>query len=186
MALGYSGMSSVMDDDQYGMGQVPLSYGLQGFGAAPPASATLAPTVPVPPGVGMTMAPPGGGIQSGMFNMPPGAPQTMNPTQAANLAQWQDRTQIGKMFNNQDGTFNWGAVGSAAQAIGGLGQLYLGFQANKQAKEQFQYMKSVTERNMSNQIKDFNKAVEDQARTRGVQNNADPSVAKEYVKKHSL
>ena len=178
MGLGFGSVPSVFSQPQYGadMGQTPLSYGMGGFG-------TTAPTAVAPPPVAPVMAPkPPMGVTP--MGTPMGPP---SPTGAqTGMQDWSNRTQVGQMFHNQDGTFNWGAVGSAAQAIGGLGQLYLGFQANKQAQEEFQYMKGITDKNMANQIKDFNKAVEDQSYARAAQNNSASGTAEAYIEKHRL
>lgn len=181
MALSFGKGPSVFGsgNDDIGLGQAPLSYGINGFSSAPP---TLAPPAVPQPGMGVgTMG--GSGMGGGLIGPTMPKPGT---APSAGMRAWTDRTQIGQMFHNQDGTFNWGAVGSAAQAVGGLGQLYLGFQANKQAQEEFQYMKGITDKNMANQIKDFNKAVEDQSYSRAAQNNAAAGTAEAYIDKHKL
>lgn len=71
-------------------------------------------------------------------------------------------------------------------AIGSLANIYGGFQANKLAKDQLNFAKSVTNTNLNNQIKSYNTALEDRARSRAVAENRDQSTADAYIAANKL
>lgn len=71
-------------------------------------------------------------------------------------------------------------------ALGSLSNLYSGFQANKLAKDQLSFTKSITNTNLNNQIKSYNTALEDRARSRAVAENRDQASADEYIEKNKL
>lgn len=102
------------------------------------------------------------------------------------LDMWKDRNGLGKMFWNQDGTFDWGAAGTATKALGGLGQLYLGFQANKTANDALDFKKKSYETNLANQISSYNLALTDRATARSVQNETGQAAADKFIDKHKL
>ena len=71
-------------------------------------------------------------------------------------------------------------------ALGSLANIYSGFQANKLAKDQLNFTKSVTNTNLNNQIKSYNTALEDRARSRAVAENRDQSTADAYIAANKL
>lgn len=71
-------------------------------------------------------------------------------------------------------------------ALGSLANIYGGFQANKLAKDQLSFTKSVTNTNLNNQIKSYNTQLEDRARSRAVAENRDSASADEYIEKNKL
>lgn len=71
-------------------------------------------------------------------------------------------------------------------ALGSLANIYGGFQANKLAKDQLNFTKSVTNTNLNNQIKSYNTALEDRARSRATAENRSQSSADEYIEKNKL
>lgn len=71
-------------------------------------------------------------------------------------------------------------------AIGSLANIYGGFQANKLAKDQLNFTKSVTNTNLNNQIKSYNTALEDRARSRATAENRDQSTADAYIAANKL
>ena len=71
-------------------------------------------------------------------------------------------------------------------ALGSLANIYSGFQANKLAKDQLNFAKSVTNTNLNNQIKSYNTALEDRARSRAVAENRDQSTADAYIAANKL
>lgn len=71
-------------------------------------------------------------------------------------------------------------------ALGSLANIYGGFQANKLAKDQLNFTKSVTNTNLNNQIKSYNTALEDRARSRATAENRDQSSADAYIAENKL
>lgn len=71
-------------------------------------------------------------------------------------------------------------------ALGSLANIYGGFQANKLAKDQLNFTKSVTNTNLNNQIKSYNTALEDRARSRATAENRDQSSADAYISANKL
>lgn len=71
-------------------------------------------------------------------------------------------------------------------AVNSLANIYGGFQANKLAKDQLSFTKSVTNTNLNNQIKSYNTALEDRARSRAVAENRDQSSADAYIEANKL
>ena len=67
-----------------------------------------------------------------------------------------------------------------------LGNLYGAFQANKLAKDNFNFTKDVTNTNLNNQIKSYNMTLEDRARSRAVQEGRDQASADAYIDKNRL
>lgn len=71
-------------------------------------------------------------------------------------------------------------------AIGSLANIYGGFQANKLAKDQLSFAKDVTNTNLNNQIKSYNTALEDRARSRATAENRDQASADAYIEANRL
>lgn len=71
-------------------------------------------------------------------------------------------------------------------ALGSLANIYSGFQADKLAKDQLNFANSVTNTNLNNQIKSYNTALEDRARSRAVAENRDQSSADAYIAANKL
>lgn len=71
-------------------------------------------------------------------------------------------------------------------ALGSLAGIYGGFQANKLAKDQLNFTKSITNTNLNNQIKSYNTALEDRARSRATAENRDQSSADAYIAANKL
>lgn len=71
-------------------------------------------------------------------------------------------------------------------ALGSLAGIYSGFQANKLAKDQLSFTKDITNTNLNNQIKSYNTALEDRARSRATAENRDQSTADEYIAANRL
>lgn len=71
-------------------------------------------------------------------------------------------------------------------ALNSLGNLYGAFQSNKLAKDQLSFAKSVTNTNLNNQIKSYNTALEDRARSRAAAENKGSDYANDYVERNKL
>lgn len=106
---------------------------------------------------------------------------------------------MGMDFSGGNNATTSGLTGSASQlgmniptfqlglgALGSLANIYGGFQANKLAKDQLSFTKSVTNTNLNNQIKSYNTALEDRARSRATAENRDQSSADAYIDANKL
>lgn len=67
-----------------------------------------------------------------------------------------------------------------------LGNLWGAFQAQKLAKKQFAFTKDFAEANLANQIKSYNTAIADRARSRGVMEGQSPDQVSNYISANSL
>lgn len=70
--------------------------------------------------------------------------------------------------------------------LSSLGGLYGANQANKLARDSFNFSKGVTNTNLNNQIKSYNTALEDRARSRAVTEGRDASTADDYISRNRL
>lgn len=70
--------------------------------------------------------------------------------------------------------------------LSSLGGLYGVSQANKLARDSFNFTKDVTNTNLNNQIKSYNTALEDRSRSRAVQEGRSQESAQEYIDRNSL
>lgn len=68
----------------------------------------------------------------------------------------------------------------------GFGNLYGAFQANKLARDQFNFQKGMANTNMDNAIKTFNTTLEDRSRNRAFTEGRDPAEAAAYYEKNKL
>lgn len=71
-------------------------------------------------------------------------------------------------------------------ALSSFGNLMGAFQSNRLAKDQFNFTKDVTNTNLTNQIKSYNTALEDRARSRAAAENRDQSYADDYVARNRM
>ena len=81
---------------------------------------------------------------------------------------------------------NLGTANLALGAIGTIGKLWSAWQAQKLAKEQFNFQKGVTNTNLANQIQTYNTRLSGLARIRGQMSGADPSTTQGYIQDNSL
>lgn len=70
--------------------------------------------------------------------------------------------------------------------LSSLGGLYGATQSNKLARDSFNFQKGVTNTNLNNQIKSYNTALEDRARSRAVTEGRDASTADDYISRNRL
>lgn len=88
-------------------------------------------------------------------------------------------------FFGKDG-FNLGSVSDIASILGGFGQLWSGFQANKLAKDALGFQKEAYRTNLENQTSSYNLALEDRIRSRYAQQGGTRAQADAYINDHRL
>ena len=103
---------------------------------------------------------------------------------AATVANADPAKRTAGFLRDAQGNLNLGTLETLTGMIGTLGTLYGAFQQHKLAKESFNFQKDAYEKNMANQTKSYNTALEDRIKARYTQEGR--SGADEYLKKHSL
>lgn len=79
-------------------------------------------------------------------------------------------------------------IGTANLGLAGLqtiANIWSAFKAASLAKKQFNFTKDVTETNLTNQIRSFNTALEDRARSRGVVEGQTAQQVQDYIDRNS-
>lgn len=79
-----------------------------------------------------------------------------------------------------------GTVGAVMGGLQTLGNLWGAWQANKMAKKQFKFTKQMTNINLANQMKAYNTALMDRARSRAVMEGQTQAEMDAYVANNSL
>lgn len=74
----------------------------------------------------------------------------------------------------------------ALSGLGTIGNLWAGFQAAKLAKQQFNFQKDFANANLANQIKSYNTALYDRARSRAAMEGQSSGQMQSYVNANSL
>ena len=82
--------------------------------------------------------------------------------------------------------FNLGTGQLVLGSIGTLGNLWAAFQAQKLAKEQFDFQKGVTNTNLANQIQSYNTSLVDRINARGFMQGDSQAVTDKYIADNSL
>ncbi|QWY83522.1 putative structural protein [Rhizobium phage RHph_X2_28B] len=118
--------------------------------------------------------------------------------------QFQANTTYGSLIGAPSaagiGGFGMGGAGSGGfgglmsldglKLIGGglstIGNLWNAFQAQKLAREQFNFQKNFANKNLANQIQSYNTALEDRARSRGFTEGQSQEQIDSYVDKNRL
>ena len=119
-----------------------------------------------------------GGIQT------PGivAPGTVN-VQAPNAG-----AGVGSGVSNAAIPLDWN-IGTGQLVLGGIGtigNLWNSWQAQKLAKEQFNYQKGITDTNLANQIQSYNTALSDRITARGFIQGDNQSTIDQYIEENSM
>ncbi len=87
---------------------------------------------------------------------------------------------------NGGGLFSMDGLQLGLQGLSTIGNFWNAFQAQKLAKQQFQFTKDITNTNLANQIKSYNTTLSDRARSRGVVEGQSQDQVDQYVRDNSL
>ena len=96
--------------------------------------------------------------------------------------------QVGGINNNLSTPLGMN-IGTGQLVLGGvgtIGNLWAGWQAQKLAKEQFNYQKGITDTNLANQIQSYNTALSDRMNSRGFVQGDSQSTIDQYIEENSL
>ena len=105
----------------------------------------------------------------------------MKSVSAQNPKLLADAMKGGENNNSSASMFDWSKLG--LEAAVSLANLYNGWQANKQAKQQFEYSKGLADTNLYNSATNYNNALESQTRTAGIMNGtSDADIAARIAK----
>ena len=80
-------------------------------------------------------------------------------------------------------------IGTGQLALGGIGtigNLWSAWQAQKLAKEQFNYQQGITDTNLANQIQSYNTALTDRITSRGFTQGDSQSTIDQYIENNSI
>ena len=96
--------------------------------------------------------------------------------------------QVGGINNNLSTPLgmNLGTGQLVLGGIGSIGNLWSSWQAQKLAKEQFNYQKGITDTNLANQIQSYNTALTDRINARGFVQGDSQSTIDQYIEKNSM
>ncbi|QEP29867.1 hypothetical protein HYP99_gp069 [Sinorhizobium phage ort11] len=114
--------------------------------------------------------------------------------------QFQANTTYGNLIGADPSQFNVGGTGSGGfgglmsldglKLIGGglstIGNLWNAFQAQKLARDSFNFQKNFANKNLANQIQSYNTALEDRARSRGFTEGQSQDQIDSYIDKNRL
>ena len=96
--------------------------------------------------------------------------------------------QVGGMNNSLSTPLGMN-IGTGQLLLGGvgtIGTLWASWQAQKLAKEQFNYQKDITDTNLANQIQSYNTALSDRMAARGFVQGDSQSTIDQYIENNSL
>ena len=96
--------------------------------------------------------------------------------------------QVGGMNNSLSTPLGMN-IGTGQLLLGGvgtIGNLWASWQAQKLAKEQFNYQKDITDTNLANQIQSYNTALTDRITSRGFTQGDSQSTIDQYIEKNSM
>lgn len=82
--------------------------------------------------------------------------------------------------------FNSNTLQLGLSGLGALGNFWNAFQAQKLAKDQFNFTKDITNTNLANQMKSYNTTLADRAKSRGVVEGQTDQQVQDYINKNSL
>lgn len=122
------------------------------------------------------------------YMTPPGGAEVMNPTTP--MGSLGPLAQVPGVQGAPGGWFgidglgkNLGTMQLGIGALGGLANIWQGFQQNKLAKASFNHQKGLLDTNLANQIKSFNLQLDDKLRSRQVVEGTSDASREEARKK---
>lgn len=74
----------------------------------------------------------------------------------------------------------------ALSGLGAIGNIMSAWNANKLAKKQFEYQKSISDTNLANSIQSYNTSIQDRARARGAAEGQTDAQVQDYIARNSL
>ena len=96
--------------------------------------------------------------------------------------------QVGGMSNSLSTPLDWN-IGTGQLVLGGIGtigNLWSAWQAQKLAKEQFNYQKGITDTNLANQIQSYNTSLVDRINARSFMQGDSQETTDAYIAANSL
>lgn len=96
--------------------------------------------------------------------------------------------QVGGVNNSLSTPLGWN-IGTGQLLLGGIGtigNLWSAWQAQKLAKEQFNYQTGITDTNLANQIQSYNTALSDRMTARGFIQGDNQSTIDQYIEENSM
>ena len=96
--------------------------------------------------------------------------------------------QVGGTNNNLSTPLgmNLGTGQLVLGGVGTIGNLWSAWQAQKLAKDQFNYQKGITDTNLTNQIQSYNTALSDRITSRGFTQGDSQSTIDQYIEENSM
>ena len=93
-----------------------------------------------------------------------------------------------EFFNPNNTKFGWNAntLNFGLQGLQGIGNLWGAWQSNKLAKDQLNFTKDFANRNLANQTKAYNTALEDRGRARAAVEGQTSAEAQAYIDRNRL
>lgn len=92
---------------------------------------------------------------------------------------------LGKSSSFMDSIGGWKGVSTILDGIGTLGQVWMGLQANRIARDQLDFQKKAYKTNLANQTKSYNTQISDRA-AYGAASRRDPSFEQDYINRNKL
>lgn len=81
---------------------------------------------------------------------------------------------------------NFETANLALSGLGTIANIWAAFQAQKLAKQQFNFTKDFANTNLANQVQSYNTTLADRARSRGFTEGQAPGVTAAYISQNSL
>ena len=129
----------------------------------------------------VVMPPAGAANPTGVYNQQQAGGGTTGQTSVADPV-----TGVAAPSNATPIGMNIGTGQLALGAIGTIGNLWAAWQAQKLAKEQFNFQKGITNTNLANQIQTYNTALSGRAESRGYMQGDNAEQTAAYIEENQL